>query len=77
VGGEALLRWRHPEKGLLLPADFIDLAELTGVILELEITEGVAMQNAEITTATLRALRGLGCACALTTSAPATPPWAT
>jgi diguanylate cyclase (GGDEF)-like protein len=35
IGCEALLRWRHPERGLLLPADFIELAELTGVIMGL------------------------------------------
>ena len=32
VGAEALLRWRHPEQGLLFPKDFIDLAESTGLI---------------------------------------------
>jgi diguanylate cyclase (GGDEF)-like protein len=34
VSCETLLRWEHPDKGLLLPGDFIDLAELTGVIVE-------------------------------------------
>ncbi|HVR71666.1 MAG TPA: EAL domain-containing protein [Vicinamibacteria bacterium] len=32
-GVEALLRWRHPEKGLLWPSDFLALAESTGIIL--------------------------------------------
>jgi diguanylate cyclase (GGDEF)-like protein len=34
VGYEALLRWNHPDKGLLRPPDFLDLAEVTGVSLE-------------------------------------------
>ena len=33
VGAEALLRWEHPQQGLLLPATFIALAEKTGLII--------------------------------------------
>jgi diguanylate cyclase (GGDEF)-like protein len=32
VGLEALLRWEHPERGLLPPSAFIDLAEETGLL---------------------------------------------
>jgi len=35
VGFEALVRWRHPDRGLIAPATFIGVAESTGLIVSL------------------------------------------
>jgi len=36
AGVEALVRWRHPSRGLLLPEEFVPAAEETGLVLELD-----------------------------------------
>jgi diguanylate cyclase (GGDEF)-like protein/PAS domain S-box-containing protein len=47
VGTEALLRWNHPERGLLLPADFLALAEETGLTFTISdwVLQTVCRQN--------------------------------
>ncbi len=35
VGFEALTRWNHPERGLIMPLEFISVAEETGLIMEI------------------------------------------
>jgi len=36
IGYEALVRWKHPERGLIFPGDFIGLAEETGIVVAID-----------------------------------------
>ena len=56
VGAEALARWEHPERGLLMPAQFIAVCEESGLIVQLgrHVLNEVARRLGEL------AARGLG-----------------
>ncbi len=58
AGFEALLRWHHPKLGMLMPADFVPIAERTGLINELGL---YALNTATQDFATLNQRAGSDC----------------
>ncbi|HEV2606737.1 MAG TPA: EAL domain-containing protein, partial [Xanthomonadaceae bacterium] len=59
VGLEALLRWRHPERGLIMPAQFIGVCEDSGLIVPLGrwVLHEAARHHAQLAAAGLGHLR--------------------
>ena len=59
VGAEALLRWHHPERGLIMPGEFISAAERSGLIVQIGnwVLEKVCLQQAQWRAAECRSCR--------------------
>jgi EAL domain-containing protein (putative c-di-GMP-specific phosphodiesterase class I) len=59
IGAEALVRWKHPERGLVPPAEFIPLAEATGLVVQVGewVLEAVCAQAQAWKRAGLRPIR--------------------
>ncbi|QGZ41971.1 PAS domain S-box-containing protein/diguanylate cyclase (GGDEF)-like protein [Pseudoduganella flava] len=59
IGAEALVRWKHPERGLVPPAEFIPLAEATGLVVQVGewVLEAVCAQAQVWKRAGLRPIR--------------------
>ena len=66
VGVEALIRWHHPEHGLISPAEFIPIAEESGLIVDLG---RWALERACIDAVTLERLTGVALTMAVNVSA--------
>jgi len=65
IGAEGLLRWRHPERGLVTPGDFIDLVEEAGLMDQI----GAFVLRSVCTRGAAWAAQGLGCRLAVNVSA--------
>ena len=65
IGAEGLLRWRHPERGLVTPGDFIDLVEEAGLMDQI----GAFVLRSVCTRGADWAARGLACRLAVNVSA--------